>query len=240
MCVPGAIAATSAAMVMRNPADAARLPDGSHPHRDRCLGVDDGGVDVPGGVEQPARRTEREDEECGTSRIRLLDGVANVLANHRLDDAVHFGGVDDRRTPLLRASCRGGEQAETRGHQSRETNPNLQRPISNVLVRRFNKRPLRWELVVGSWQLTPRYVYLPTRLASRRFASADAGSRTRARSSSVLAAAVFCCFRYASASATRAAAESALQMEIFSASTASAGRLARRWMRPTSRCASAS
>ena len=28
MCVPGAMAATSAAMVIRNPADAARLPDG--------------------------------------------------------------------------------------------------------------------------------------------------------------------------------------------------------------------
>ena len=28
MCVPGDIAATSAAMVMRNPADAARLPEG--------------------------------------------------------------------------------------------------------------------------------------------------------------------------------------------------------------------
>ena len=60
MCVPGAIAAMSAAMVMRKPAEAARLPGRADEDGDRRLGGDDGVVDVAGRVEQAARRVQRE------------------------------------------------------------------------------------------------------------------------------------------------------------------------------------
>ncbi len=60
MWVPGAIAATSAAMVMRNPADAARDPDGPTNTDHRRLRGEDGGVDVAGRVDQPAGRAKRD------------------------------------------------------------------------------------------------------------------------------------------------------------------------------------
>src|SRR5437667_1250224 len=73
-----------------------------------------------------------------------------------------------------------------------------------------------------------------------RLASADDGSRMSARSSSARAATLSLTLRYASPRATWAATLSSLQSEILSASIASRIRPPRRWMRPTSRWASAS
>ena len=71
MCVPGAIAATSAAMVIRKPAEAARDPDGPDEHGDRRLRRDDRGVDVAGGVDEAAGRAQREDDQRRAGRVGL-------------------------------------------------------------------------------------------------------------------------------------------------------------------------
>ena len=97
MCVPGAITATSAAMVMRKPADAARLPAGDTKTDDRGLRLDDGGVDVARRVDETAGRAEHDDEEIRLRRVRLGNRAADVGRGDGMDDTVHLGGVDDRR-----------------------------------------------------------------------------------------------------------------------------------------------
>ena len=63
MCVPGAIAATSAASMSRKPADAARAPPGA---TNTAIGVRAASIaadDRLRRVDQPAGRAEREDEQ---------------------------------------------------------------------------------------------------------------------------------------------------------------------------------
>ena len=102
MCVPGAIAATSAAMVMRNPADAARLPDGP---TNTATGVFAAMIALlMSRVEssRPPGRAQREHEQRGAGGVGLLRSRERMYsATDRMDDAVDFGGVDDRR----RADC---------------------------------------------------------------------------------------------------------------------------------------
>ena len=95
MCVPGAIAATSAAIVMMNPADAARLPDGADEDRNRRPGRDHLRDDVARRVDEAAGRAQGEDDERGMLGIGTVDRVDHVLRGNGMDDAVDFCGVDD-------------------------------------------------------------------------------------------------------------------------------------------------
>ena len=70
MCVPGAIAATSAAIVIRKPADAARLPDGPTKTATGVLADSMRETMEPRGVEQAARSPQREDHERRRRRGR--------------------------------------------------------------------------------------------------------------------------------------------------------------------------
>ena len=83
MCVPGAIAATSAAIVRMKPADAARAPDGRDEDRDRRLGRDHLRDDVARRVDQAAGRAQREDHERGVRGVGALDRVDHVFAPRR-------------------------------------------------------------------------------------------------------------------------------------------------------------
>ena len=73
MCVPGAIAATSAAIVIRKPADAAREPDGPTNTTTGVFAAKNRRIDVPGRVDEPAGSPERDDDQRRTRRIGLSD-----------------------------------------------------------------------------------------------------------------------------------------------------------------------
>ena len=95
MCVPGAMAATSAAIVRMNPAEAARAPDGADEDRHRRLGGDHARDDGPRGIEQPAGRAQREHDQRRPRAIGAVERVDHVFGGDRVDDAVNDGGVDD-------------------------------------------------------------------------------------------------------------------------------------------------
>ena len=95
MCVPGAMAAMSAAMVIRNPADAARFPDGP---TNTATGVFAWMMALlmsrvestsPPGVRSVI------DHERGLVGVRLRDHPADIFGGDRMDDPVDLGGVDD-------------------------------------------------------------------------------------------------------------------------------------------------
>ena len=68
MCVPGAIAATSAAIVRMKPAEAARAPAGRDEDRHRRRGGEHARDDVARRVHQPAGRAQREDDQRRPAR----------------------------------------------------------------------------------------------------------------------------------------------------------------------------
>ena len=97
MCVPGAMAATSAAIVSTNPADAARDPDGATNTttgardvmmRETIVRVDSSS---PPGV----RRTKT--TSVAFERVRVVERAGQVFGGNRVDDSVQLGD-DDRRT----------------------------------------------------------------------------------------------------------------------------------------------
>ena len=95
MCVPGAMAATSAAMVIRKPADAARLPDGD---TKTATGVFDWMMAVlmsrvestrpPGVRSTMTSRSALAASACAIARRMYAVAIG-------MDDAVDFDGVDD-------------------------------------------------------------------------------------------------------------------------------------------------
>ena len=100
MCVPGAMAATSAAMVSRNPADAARDPDGAtntttgardEMMRETIVRVDSSS---PPGV----RRTTT--TSVGVRGVRVVERAGQVFGGNRVDDSVKFR--NDDRWPIGR------------------------------------------------------------------------------------------------------------------------------------------
>ena len=130
MWVPGAITATSAASTRMKPADAARAPDG--PTR-TAMGVRAASMRltmVLRGVHQPAWRPEREDEQRGPLGIRAVDGRHHELGRHRVDDAVHFRRIDQRR-------CRIGR---SRGHRAARRSARRQQPPAIARRRRGASR----------------------------------------------------------------------------------------------------
>ena len=112
MCVPGAIAATSAAIVMRNPADAARLPGGD---TKTTTGVLDSMMAVlmsrVESTSPPGVRSD-DDEEIGLRGIGLGDRPSDVGGRDRMDDAVDFGGVDDRLATVSLREAAGAHRTE--------------------------------------------------------------------------------------------------------------------------------
>ena len=114
MCVPGAMAATSAAIVSTNPADAARAPDGATNTttgardvimRETIVRVDSRS---PPGV----RRTKT--TSVAFERVGVVDDAGQVLGGNRVDDAVQLGD-DDRRT-----LCGPGAGVRGRCHNHRQ------------------------------------------------------------------------------------------------------------------------
>ena len=76
MCVPGAIAATSAAIVMHEAGRRGACAGRADEHRDRRARRDHARHDGPGRVEQPTRRAEDEDDEVRAGRVGLIDDVS--------------------------------------------------------------------------------------------------------------------------------------------------------------------
>jgi hypothetical protein len=85
MCVPGAIAATSAAIVE---------------HDDRCPRSDDARHDRARRLEQSARRAQDEYDQRGVRRVGLVDDAGQILGGYRMNDSVQL--TDDDRRPLGR------------------------------------------------------------------------------------------------------------------------------------------
>ncbi len=83
-------------------------PRRSHQDGDGRAGREHAADDGPGGVHQATWRAEREDEKRGPLGIRAVDGRHHELGRHRVDDAVHFRRIDQRR-------CRIGR---SRGHRA--------------------------------------------------------------------------------------------------------------------------
>jgi hypothetical protein len=69
---------------------------GADEDRHRRLRADDGVIDVARGVEQAARRVQREDDQRGPFGIGLRDRLAHELRRDRVDDAVDRGRLDNR------------------------------------------------------------------------------------------------------------------------------------------------
>ena len=95
--VPGAMAATSAAMVMRKPADAARFPDGptktTTGTRDLMMALLISRVEStsPPGVRK------REDDERRALTLGALDRAFDVLRGDGVNDSVDLGADHERR-----------------------------------------------------------------------------------------------------------------------------------------------
>ena len=105
MWVPGAMAATSAASVMRNPADAARAPDGATNTTTGARRRDHARDDRAGRFEQPTRRAQHEHGGARRASWRRASRTSlDELGGDRMDDAVVLGD-DDARGRALRASC---------------------------------------------------------------------------------------------------------------------------------------
>ena len=97
MCVPGAIAATSAAIVRMKPAEAARAPAGRDEDCHRSLRGEHPGDDGARRVHEAAGGFEGEDDERAAFAVGAIDRFDHVFGRHRVDDAVHARGVDRRR-----------------------------------------------------------------------------------------------------------------------------------------------
>ena len=120
MCVPGAIAATSAAIVRMKPADAARAPDGP---TKTATGVSRGKHvrdDVARGIDQAARRPQREDDERRARAIGPIDRLDHVFRRDRMDDAVEFRDEGERGVHccLRRRQLRGRQEDQSREQSS--------------------------------------------------------------------------------------------------------------------------
>ena len=97
MCVPGAMAATSAAIVIRKPADAAREPDGPTNTTTgvRALRMAELMSRVESTRPPGVRRVMT--IAAAPGRVGLRQGAAEILRGDRVDDAVNLGEVDDGR-----------------------------------------------------------------------------------------------------------------------------------------------
>ena len=94
MCVPGAIAATSAAIVRMNPADAARAPDGPMKIATgvRAAIMCETIVSVDSRSPPGVKRFSFElSQQRGLRTIGLIESVDHVLRRYRVDDAVNDG-----------------------------------------------------------------------------------------------------------------------------------------------------
>jgi hypothetical protein len=96
--VPGAIAATSAAIVSTNPAEAARAPAGP-------TNTTTGARDVIMRVESsnPPGGRKNNDDEIGTGGVGEIDDAGEILGRDRMDDAVQFS--DRARSRWLHRTC---------------------------------------------------------------------------------------------------------------------------------------
>ena len=123
MCVPGAIAATSAAIVIRKPADAARFPDGPTKTatgvRARMIALLMSRVEST----RPPGRTKREDNERGAGSVRAPDRFTDVFSDDRMDDPVDFRGVN--RPGVLALRHRSAGQGERQAQTERDGGGNL-------------------------------------------------------------------------------------------------------------------
>ena len=90
----GAIAATSAAIVRMNPAEAARAPDGRR-RSPPAFGRRSCATRSRAWNRAARRRAQREDDEARPSAVGAVDRVDHVVRGDRVDDAVDDGGVDD-------------------------------------------------------------------------------------------------------------------------------------------------
>ena len=174
MCVPGAIAAMSAAMVMRKPADAARLPDGP---TKTATGVFALMIALlMSRVESsrpPGVRSVMTISAAFSASARAIV-AANELGCDRVDDAVDRGRFHDRPGQVE------GEHRATCHQQAARDQPNAAHYLH--LVRDTEPRrvsdPSRADL--GCGVPGDRLVGRSTR-SSTRLASADDGSRVSAR-----------------------------------------------------------
>ena len=87
-------------MVSRNPADAARDPDGA---TNTATGVRDEMMRetiVRVGLEQSARGSEDDDHQRGVRGVRVVERAGEVFGGNRVDDSVKFR--NDDRWPIGR------------------------------------------------------------------------------------------------------------------------------------------
>ena len=99
-------------------------PGRSDQNRDGRAGRDHAADDGLRGVHQPAWRPEREDEQRGPLGIRAVDGRHHELGRHRVDDAVDFRRIDQRRCRIGRSrgqrAGRGGQHDANRHQPSHD------------------------------------------------------------------------------------------------------------------------
>ena len=136
MWVPGAMTATSAAIVMMKPADAARAAGRSDEDHDRRARRDHPRDDIARRIEQPSRRSQHDDDDVRAGGVRLVDDAGQVFGGDRMDDAVEFR--DDGEGLLGRSARRLSElrrrpQAQTDKHG--DSNPRHPHILSTVSAR---------------------------------------------------------------------------------------------------------
>ena len=137
MCVPGAIAATSAAIVIRKPADAAREPDGP---TNTATGVFAAMIAVlmsrvestrPPGVRRVMTSS------AAPAASACGDRAAHVFGGDRMDDAVDLGEVDNRLWPVGRRRHEDRRHARRHRQQPRRRqrarNPHRITPGANAI-----------------------------------------------------------------------------------------------------------
>ena len=102
MLVPGAMAATSAASVMKQPALPAHAPSGSDIHDRRDLRSVELLDNLLGGIERAARGVELDDQAGVVALGGDINGAGDVAGGGRADGAVDLDQADIRRSQTRR------------------------------------------------------------------------------------------------------------------------------------------
>ena len=151
MWVPGAMAATSAAMVRMKPADAARAPDGPTKTATGARDVIMRETMVARGVEQSARRPKNDDDEQCVGGIGGVDDAGEVFGRDRWMMSIKLG--DDHRSSSARRLTADERDQTDHQRQDRDEAP---RPRHGGLYARVTR--LGRGCVDG---IAARQLYLP-------------------------------------------------------------------------------